>query len=228
MFKSSANKAPAKETSGFTLMEMLVVLVIVGLVSGVLIDSLTSVLRAKLSAGDRITAIQVRLIEENQLRTLLQGVVTDYPDRPNAFKGNEKEISGLSVTPLLTEQGRPTSFSLKIEPTDTVDHHALVYSEADHPPVILRTWSGNGGRFLFLASGDAGLTEWQDRWEIPKALQKLREIGALETQQPLPALIRVDFLKDYDEVSTVVAALTYTGERMLRTEDVLQMLGRAN
>ena len=75
--------------SGFTLVEILVVLVIVGLISSILLQALDQVYKLQGRFGVQLAQSQQGTMYTDWFRQVVQGLQTDYPDAKGIFKGEE-------------------------------------------------------------------------------------------------------------------------------------------
>lgn len=146
--------------SGFTLLEVIVVLMISGLVAVILMQGLSLTLEARLRVTEAIEDIDQRGIQASILTTPLQGVLPDYPDGPDVFFGDDKRIRGLTLSPLQGTYGAPTGFGMVMEYDSIDDTTILTYYERGYDPVELARWKGNTGNFTY--RGRTG--DWARAW----------------------------------------------------------------
>lgn len=146
--------------AGFTLVEILVVLVIVGLISSILLQALNQVYKLQSRFGLQLAQGQQGAMYTDWFRQTIQGIQTDYPDGKNKFKADEKSIEGLTTNPLSADYGAPTAITLRLEYDAAADQTTLKYTAHDRK-MDLFSWSGkNNGRFIFI--DQAG--ERHDSW----------------------------------------------------------------
>lgn len=148
---------------GFTLIEVLVVLIIVGLVSGVLFQALDRAYGLQKRFGSELFRNQHGRMATDWYRQSVQGVLPDYRDGANVFKGTDKVFSGLSSTPLASEPGAPVPVHWELTADDALGGFNLRYTEAGSTSNILHL-QVREARFSYL---DDTLTP-HDQW--PPAL----------------------------------------------------------
>lgn len=145
---------------GFTLFEMIVVIVITGLMAAVLMQGLGLVLRTRLSVTNTISDLQTVVIAQNIPVDPLRGVVPDYTNNPNTFQGQPRAISGQTLRPLLSPGGAPTPFKMTMEYDGGSNQTVLTYEEPGRPKTELARWPGNQQSFKYR---DVTGT-WQPSW----------------------------------------------------------------
>lgn len=145
---------------GFTLLEMLVVLVIVSLVSVVLMQGMSLILNLRNNLGDKVLDLDRAALKRSIIRLPLEGLTADFNDGEDVFSGTLKSVSGLTIQPLFRRGGRPIPFALTLEYDDRESLNSLAYREDHGEPVVLATWKGDEANFRYI--GDAN--GWQPIW----------------------------------------------------------------
>lgn len=186
---SSATRYHQLNQAGFTLIEMLVVLIIVAMISGILFQALERAYRLQERFGAELFNIQHGQMAADWYRQSVQGLFPDYPDGRNIFQGKDREFSGLSSNPLSDEYGMPTPITWEMRSNQQNGTTELVYIEEKRETSVL-TWRGNQARFIYL---DEQQTPY-DSWPPPLGLS---------TQ--LPKQIQL-VAKDAGETVSIVAA----------------------
>lgn len=148
------------QSSGFTLLEVLVVMMIVSLVSVVLMQGMSLILNLRDNLGDQMFDLDQTVLKRNLVRQPLQGLYADFDDELNIFSGQPTKISGLTIQPLLRRAGRPIPFSMTIEYDESLRSNTLVYREDQDEPLRIATWEGEPAFFRYI--GDE--TGWADAW----------------------------------------------------------------
>ena len=174
-------------TRGFTLLEVLVVLVITALVSAVLMQGMGLVLGLRDNLGEKLLDLDQLSLERNRVTFPLEGIVHDFDDCEDLFKGVEGSVSGLTTKPLLSREGRPTRFAINLQYDAGSRLNTLVYQEGNDPVITLSSWEGGQARFRYI--GVDG--QWVESWPQESAPVQLGVISEIRPPQ-LPELILLD------------------------------------
>ncbi len=169
-----------RRQKAFTLIEVLVVLIIVGLASGIMMQGLAHVFMLQTRFGVQLNRIQQGAMAIAWFRESINGLLPDYDDGKNKFSGAARKMSGLSTNPLAPEYGAPGVFNWEIKFNADSGETELRYgSEKFKEPIL--SWKGNQGKFLYLdAKGES-----HDAWP-----------PALGLWPQLPAAVRLDAMQD--------------------------------
>lgn len=188
--------------AGFTLIEVLVVLVIVGVTSGVLFQALEQAYRLQERFGSELFKVQQGQMAADWYRQTVQGLQPDYPDGQNLFRGEGQTFSGLTSNPLGDEYGAPTPISWMIRANQQNNTTELIYLEGSRETPIL-TWRGNRARFIYMDEQQA----LHDSWPPPLGLA---------TQLPKQIQLVAD---DAGEPIVIIASPMGPASPLLRTQD---------
>lgn len=177
---------PINETNqaGFTLIEMLVVLIIVGMVSGVLFQALERAYRLQDRFGTELFNAQQGQMAADWYRQTVQGLHPDYSDGRNIFHGEGREYSGLSSNPLSGEYGAPTPITWKIRNNQQNGTIELVYFEGKQEAPIL-SWRGNQARFIYLDEQQTPHDSWPPPLGLSAQLPKQIQLVAQNAGEPV-------------------------------------------
>lgn len=189
--------------AGFTLIEVLVVLIMVALISSVLFQALERAYRLQERFGIELFKVQQGQMAADWYRQTIQGLYPDQPDGRNRFHGEAHEFSGLSGNPLGDEYGAPTPITWKIRNNQQNGTTELVYIEDKRETPVL-SWRGNQARFIYLDEQRAP----HDRWPPPLGLF---------TQ--LPRQIQIE-AKDAGQPIVIVASPMGPTEPLLRPQEI--------
>lgn len=137
------------DQNGFTLIEMLVVLIIAALISGILFQALERAYRLQARFGTELFRVQQGQMAVGWYRQTLQGLYPDQPDGRHVFRGTDHEISGLSNNPLGDNYGAPTPVGWRIRNNRQQGATELIYTEQNQETVVL-SWRGEEGRFVYI------------------------------------------------------------------------------
>lgn len=174
---SFTTKPDRDNQAGFTLIEVLVVLIIVGMTSGVLFQALERAYRLQERFGMELFNAQQGQMAADWYRQTIQGLHPDYPDGRNIFQGKDKEFSGLTSNPLGDEYGAPTPITWKIRNHQQNGTTELVYIEEKHETPVL-TWRGNQARFIYFDEKQIPYDSWPPPLGLPTQLPKQIQLVA--------------------------------------------------
>jgi len=190
---------------GFTLLETLVVLVITALVSVVLVQGMGLVLSARTSVESKLVDADQFILQRNVLLDPLRGVVPDYPDRPNIFSGQLRQVKGFTVKPLQERLGSPVGFIMTMDYDSSLDETFVTYREQGTEPLVVARWPGNVGAFYYRDR----IGEWNEAWP-PAGM-------AADTVPQTPWLIRVEMGEGVP--SSLIASVDGAHRRPYRLQD---------
>ena len=190
--------------AGFTLVEMLVVLILTGLISSILFQALNQALRLQSHVGAEIDNMRQNAMLADWFRQVLQGVQPDYADGKNKFQASRRRIQALTTNPLTIAQGGLALFTLTLEFDNRRGETLLRYGEGEAAPVLM-AWPGDNGQFVFIDEAQAE----HDAWPPPMA-QKPRQ---------LPAAIRLEGQRD-GKPWVLLAALRGPDQARTRLRDL--------
>jgi len=185
---------------GFTLFEVLVVLVITSLMGAVLLQGFSIVLGTRLTVNDTITNLQETILNKNIPLDPLRGLLPDYTSNPNQFSGQGRALSGQTLRPLLSPHGAPTPFKMTMDFDAGRNTTTLVYEEPGRGQVPIAQWPGGSQSFKYRDIEGV----WQPVWPPPASVSQtpwLIWIDAGPTDAPLIASVsgphdRVQRLQD--------------------------------
>ena len=185
---------------GFTLFEMLVVMVITGLMSAVLMQGFSIILGTRLAVTNTISNLQELILSQNIPVDPLRGILPDYRNNPNQFRGQSRSLTGQTLRPLLSPVGAPTPFRMTFDYSTDNDTTALVYEEPGRPKVELARWRGSNQAFKYRdITGN-----WEPTWPPPASTSQT------------PWLIWIDA---GPTITPLIAAVTGPHDRVTRLED---------
>jgi len=187
------------KNAGFTLFEVIVVLVITGLISVVLIQGLGLVLAVRTSVASKIVDLDQVVLHRNLVLEPLRGIVPDYPEHPNVFNGTADQIHALTVRTLQERSGTPTGVTLSLTFNSDRGETLVMYQEDGRDPIEIMSWKGKTGAFSYR---DLAGT-WSDTWP--------------PTDNPpsqTPWVIRLE--TGNDDVPTLIASVAGAHSRAMR------------
>lgn len=146
----------AKNT-GFTLIEVLVVIAITGFVAVLVLQMLTILLRG----NDQIARVQTQMNEQVLSQAWFRdsiGVMMASLDEEFAFKGDERSVSGYTLSPLLGHAGEITPVQWTLRRSS--DGDALWYSESGEAAIRIANWPDTLAKFSFRGQKSGWLEQW--------------------------------------------------------------------
>lgn len=177
------------QTRGFTLVEILVVLVISGFIVTILLQGLNQVFRLQNHFGSEIYHTQRGAMLADWFRQTINGLIPDYADGKNQFHGESRQMSGLTLAPLSLENGALTAFVWRLQFDPQSGQTRLHYGAEPRDPVIL-AWEGDFGRFIYIDANDEAHDSWPPflgKWpQLPKVIYL--ESGARDQPSQIVAM----------------------------------------
>ncbi|HLP98252.1 MAG TPA: type II secretion system protein [Sideroxyarcus sp.] len=158
-FCRSSFTASAICQRGFTLVEMLVVLLIVGMAGGILFDGAAQVMGMQDRLNDQLTRLRGEGLRADWLRQVVQGMQPDYADGKQVFRGTPSGFSGLTTNPLAGGYGALQPFELTLTRDAAHDQMLLRYGTGKDAPIILH-WAGDRGRLRYMDDRGEAHEDW--------------------------------------------------------------------
>ncbi len=103
--------ASSRPPAGFTLLEVLVVLVITSMLSLLLMDGVGQVLQIEQRMGERTRVFRTTQLQQHWVRQLIAGA---RASRDHPFELSPTSLRGLTLSPLASGGGVPTPFELSL------------------------------------------------------------------------------------------------------------------
>jgi len=160
---------------GFTLIEILVVLIITGFIVAILLQSLQLVFRLQTHFGSEIFRTQNGAMYSDWFRESINGLLSDDEGGKQKFRGERREMSGLTLAPLDQENGTIASFVWRLEFDVGKGLTGLYFGVAgEEQPLQILAWESNSGRFIYIDAQNEAHDNWPPflgKWpQLPKAI----------------------------------------------------------
>lgn len=149
----------ANPQPGFTLVEMLVVLLIVGMVSGLLFEGTAQVMGMQQRLERQLTRLRGEALRADWLRQVVQGLQPDYADGKRIFKGSPRGFSGLTTNPLTAGYAALQPFAITLTHDAPRNSMLLAYGNGSQASALL-TWPGGMGRLRYLDDRGKAHEDW--------------------------------------------------------------------
>lgn len=148
---------PSKR-AGFTLLEMLVVLILVSLISVLMMQGFSFVVGLHERIRHQLIMLQDIELREQWFRSVVRAMHIGRSSDNAAFKGDAFSFSGLTLQPLDGLLGMPTNIHWRIERTNAVS--VLTYQQGDDTPVSVFEWSLTSPEFRYLDAQGQLQSSW--------------------------------------------------------------------
>lgn len=160
---------------GFTLLEMLVVLVLTSLAAGLLMQASAHVLGLQQRLNGQLDRLRGPALSADWLRQVVQGLQPDYHDGAHRFTGTARGFAGLTTNALSGAYGGLEPFAVVLQHDAATDTTTLRYAPgagasavatrlADALPpeaaVTLMRWPGNAQRLRYWDDKGAPHEDW--------------------------------------------------------------------
>ncbi|MDG2243291.1 MAG: type II secretion system protein [Rhodospirillaceae bacterium] len=189
---------------GFTLLEVIVVLLISSLISAILFSGLSLVLDTRYRVINALTRIETIGLQSSIMTSPLRSMIPDHTDEPGVFAGDSRRLKGLTLSPLYGASGAPTAFAMELDYSLTDNETALTYYEMGYDSVVLTSWAGNVGAFSY--RGRTG--DWSASWPPRNADKPLQ----------VPRTVRIDTGMEQRPVH--ITRVMGPHNRPIRTQDL--------
>ncbi len=144
----SRQPSPRGRAAGFTLIEVLVVLILVGLISAILMEGMEQTFWVSGHFDSQIHAMQAGAMATDWYRETVEGLQPDFTGEPDVFSGAARQFSGLTTDPLSDQYGAPLAFTISLDYDADRDETRLVYGTGTHATTLM-TWPGTAGKFQY-------------------------------------------------------------------------------
>ncbi len=150
-----------KSSAGFTLLEILVVLVLLSMVMTMLMQGLSMIYNIRSRILVQINELRVNRLREHLLVDLLSAITPDHPKGDAVFAGDENGIYGLSLLSLQSDVGVPVQIRLWGDNAD--EQSRLLYQQGDSMEVEIGRWQSTTVQFTFFTKDGEEYHTWPPR-----------------------------------------------------------------
>lgn len=145
----TAGVTPRRAAQGFTIIEMLIVMVIVALISGILVTAFERVLDVRTRLVVFLDGTDTPNLIAGWFRGSVEGLMADLKDGADRFSGAPRRMIGLSVAPIGGPPGVPTRITWEIAYDPATDRTYLRYQSANHAQLTIASWPKDRGGFQY-------------------------------------------------------------------------------
>ena len=181
-----ADRAPRAEraTGGFTLVEMLVVLIIVGAVGAIVFNSYQRILDIRIRLAAFLDGTDAPTLIAGWFRGSVEGLVAEQSGNPDVFAGTPRRLAGLSVAAIDGTAGVPTAIAWELVFDPGTGRTALRYTRRGGDPLTVASWPGDRGGLRYCTARLVCSDSWPP---------------AHDPESQLPALIILEAVRGIDE-----------------------------
>lgn len=175
------------KTRGFTLVEVLVVLVITSMVSALLFQVLAQVGRVQSRFGEQLAQSQEGAMRAEWFREVVHGLQVVEADNAQRFVGQRQRFVGLTRTGLQARAGAAHFVAVEVRETPKTPGGEVRVAQAPsgEQATTLLAWAGSGtAEFAYLDSNGVEYTQWPPAPGQYKALHLPQDLGGGFTAQP--------------------------------------------
>jgi prepilin-type N-terminal cleavage/methylation domain-containing protein len=164
--------------TGFTLVEMLVVLVIVGMIAAMLFSSYQRILDVRIRLTAFLDGTDAPTLIASWFRGSVEGMLPEQKDGADVFAGTKRRLVGLSAAPIDGMPGVPTRIAWELAFDTASARTTLTYRSGTAAPLTVASWPGDRGGLRYCGPR----LDCADSWPPPGGMSG-------ETPSQLPALI---------------------------------------
>lgn len=191
---------------GFTLLEMLVVLLISSLISMLLMQGLTLVLHLRSQFINQIDDLQRGAVQEYWFRSSSAALFPDADNAEYVFNGDKDKFYGLTLAAINADVGQPLPFKWELT-REYAMSKLYYYPNLMTKPTekwLIMHWASEIGAFQYLDADGKWHNSWQQsefgyrQPQLPQAIL----FTAQRRQQPIQWLVNVIGVKDQPDLSS--------------------------
>lgn len=156
-------------------MEVLVVLVLVSLLSGLLMQGFGYVLRLRFNVTQQLKTQRIQQLQEYWYSSLVTGLIVNAREEKALFQGDEAMLQGLSINTLTAPAGVPQKFILTLSSQNN-DRVVLKYRINETDDWVLGEWPAQKASFSYLDNQGGWVSNWPPKMgvgtqQLPEAVR---------------------------------------------------------
>jgi prepilin-type N-terminal cleavage/methylation domain-containing protein len=184
---------------GFTLIEMLVVLIIVAMISAIVVTSYQRILDIRVRLAAFLDGVDAPTMIAGWFRGSVEGLIADQKGGGDVFAGAPRRFAGLSVAAIDGTAGVPTRIAWELTFDPVTSRTALNYRRDDRAAMMVASWPGDRGQLRYCDPRLVCSESW------PPTDRLGSQQPASRTASQLPSLIILDAVRG-TEAWPIVAA----------------------
>lgn len=157
-YRSSVRLKASVQEQGFTLLEILVVLVLISLIVGLLMQGLSHVLRLRIQFVGQAEQQQTEMLQEKWFRSLVGGIIPTQLENPDQFQGKQTTLAGFTLASLELNAGVPAPLNISL--VNNGDLLELRYRTLSEEDWVLAHWRSAKAWFEYLDREG----NWHKQW----------------------------------------------------------------
>lgn len=174
------------KAGGFTLIEMLVVLVIVALISGLVLTAYERILDIRVRLAAFLDGTDAPTLVADWFRGSIERLLPDQKDGNDVFVGTAQKLIGLSVAPVDGTQGLPTRIEWDLVFDPRLGRTLLRYRSGTQEPMTIASWPGTRGGFRYCGSDLVCSDSWPPSDRVEAQLPALIVLEAIRGIEDWP------------------------------------------
>ncbi|WP_270374425.1 hypothetical protein [Marinicauda sp. Alg238-R41] len=216
----SKQAVPATREAGFTLIEMLIMLIISGFVATLTIEAIRAASTNAIRVEQAARSVAGELIDERIFRTAVEASRTAYQERPGRFSGDTTGFQSVTAQPVTGYAGEMRPYAVRFE--QEAGGVSLIYEEGE-ATYQLGWWEGVDVGFEYFGTlpQSVDLTgpvlelerEWVDTWPRPD--------HSTLYYSPLPEAVRIQVRSEGHTSLDMIIAFPADGAPPVRVEDIM-------
>ncbi|MBT73301.1 MAG: hypothetical protein CMQ15_14910 [Gammaproteobacteria bacterium] len=151
------NRNPAKRQNGITLLEVLVVIVLTGMISTILLQTIGFSLASYQRSRVFQQQYQAQTLGLNWFRASIENMMASH-DPEFAFLGSENSIEGYSLAPVFSKPGSLVRAEWTIRGGN--DKQDLWYQENEGELMLVASWNADQAFFKYRHRRSQWLNQW--------------------------------------------------------------------